>query len=114
MEAKELKDLMNACSSVKHETRLPNGKTVVVFKERAILNRMGQPIEIGAFEEAVGHRVYIKNEPKESIPAYDKKQIKNAIKEWKKYHKGYQTQSMKLVPGNRHQKQIIIETLNFN
>lgn len=114
METKELKDLMNACSSVKHETRLPNGKSVIVFKERAILNRMGQPIAIDEFEQQVGHRVYINSQPKEAITPEEKKAIKNARKEWKKYHKGYKTSSLKLVPGNKFQKDFILKTLNLN
>lgn len=114
MDAKELKELLSACNSVKSETKLSNGKTIVVFKERAILDRKGQPISIDAFEQEVGHRVYLQPESKEPMSAEDIKAVKSAKKNWKKYHKGYKTSSMKLIPGNRFQRQIIMKTLNLN
>lgn len=82
---KELDELMKHCSSVEKEIRLPDGRKKFIFKHRAILDRQGNPIEIGEYMIQSGERTMLV--PREQVvkTPEEKAAIKKAVKGYKKH-----------------------------
>lgn len=83
---RELQDLLNNCSSVKEEIRLPDGRKKYIFKHRAILDRQGNPIGLDEYMIQSGERKMLSptvNKEKKSVE--ERVAIKNAIRQYKKH-----------------------------
>ena len=82
--SKELNSLLNDCSSVEKEIKLPDGKRKYIFKKRAILDFQGKPVSLDKYMHLSGERIMIENTPKEKKSLEERKEIKKAITNFKK------------------------------
>lgn len=94
MSNKELTSLLNDCSSVKKEIKLPDGRMKYIWKQRAVLNSDGNPIGLTEFMRR--ERVIL-NPPVISTLRNSREEVKNAKKEYaefmlKKFGKNWRTE----------------------
>lgn len=93
--SKELKQLLDDCSSVKKEIKLADGRKKYIWKQRAILNSDGNPVSLENFmqrERIMAKPIKIdrnsREEIKEAKEQYSNYMLKKFGKNWRKEIKG--------------------------
>jgi hypothetical protein len=78
--SRDLKELLNDCSSVKKEIKLPDGRKRYIWKKRAVLNSDGNPISLENFM-AQERNMYQRIDSQRN----SREEVKQAKKEYAEY-----------------------------